>query len=88
MSNRILIIGGTGLLGMPVARKLKNAVYIVRALVKDTAKAKESFSGDYTSMVAPSYITEKAISDWMRAFKKIGELAIHLKQTRYWEHQK
>lgn len=37
-TGRILIIGGTGLLGRPVAKKLKDAGCIVRLLVRDIAR--------------------------------------------------
>jgi len=41
MSNKILVIGATGMIGKPVANELLNAGLEVTALVRDIAKAKE-----------------------------------------------
>lgn len=47
MKKRILIIEATGLLGKPVAIRLKESGYIVRVMVRDVVKAERLFNGDY-----------------------------------------
>ncbi len=48
--NRILIIGGTGLLGIPVALKLKESGYIVRILARNVDKARKLFPDEIEIM--------------------------------------
>jgi uncharacterized protein YbjT (DUF2867 family) len=43
MDKSILVLGGTGMLGQPVARRLKEDGFQVRFLVRDVEKAKGSF---------------------------------------------
>jgi uncharacterized protein YbjT (DUF2867 family) len=43
MGKRILVLGGTGMLGQPVARRLKADGYQVRVLARDMEKAKKLF---------------------------------------------
>ncbi|MBN1266139.1 MAG: NAD(P)H-binding protein [Anaerolineales bacterium] len=43
MSIQVLVLGGTGLLGEPVARKLQADGFTVRILVRETARAHERF---------------------------------------------
>ena len=43
MNKRILVLGGTGLLGEPVARKLQADGFSVRILVRDPVKARDRF---------------------------------------------
>lgn len=45
MLEKVLVIGGTGLLGGPVVRHLSNAGFDVRLLVRDPDKAKSMFNG-------------------------------------------
>jgi uncharacterized protein YbjT (DUF2867 family) len=44
MEKRILVIGGTGLLGEPVARHLKKSGFVVRLMVRNVEKAAERFN--------------------------------------------
>ena len=46
-SMRILVVGATGMLGEPVARKLKDDGYDVRLLARDTGAARLMFGGDF-----------------------------------------
>lgn len=43
MERRILILGGTGLLGQPVARRLQADGFVVRVLSRDAEKARRTF---------------------------------------------
>lgn len=66
MSKRILVIGGTGLLGEPVAIQLKQSGYIVRLMVRNIAKAEKRFGNDFEIVEAnleSSENLEKAMSD-------------------------
>jgi len=47
MKETILVIGATGLLGEPVARKLKEEGYHVRIMVRDMQKAREQFNDEF-----------------------------------------
>ncbi len=47
MKKIILVIGGTGLLGQPVARNLNEAGFLVRILTRDAQKARKSFDGAF-----------------------------------------
>jgi len=57
MDKRILVVGGTGMLGQPVARRLKEDGYQVRVLARDVEKARKLFDvsfevvrGDVTAL--------------------------------------
>lgn len=47
MDQRVLVIGGTGMLGAPVVRRLREDGYKVRLLARNPAKAKETFGDGY-----------------------------------------
>jgi uncharacterized protein YbjT (DUF2867 family) len=47
MSKTILVIGGTGMLGAPVARRLQADGFQVRVLARDTAKAAQLFDSSF-----------------------------------------
>ncbi len=47
MSKRILVIGGTGMLGQPVARCLKEAGFDVRIFSRDRQKADKIFDSSF-----------------------------------------
>jgi uncharacterized protein YbjT (DUF2867 family) len=47
MSKRILIIGGTGMLGQPVAHRLKEAGFQVRIFTRDRRKASQIFDASF-----------------------------------------
>ena len=47
MNKRILIIGATGLLGEPVARRLKKKGFSVHIMARDIQKARDQFGDDY-----------------------------------------
>ncbi len=47
MQKMILVIGGTGMLGQPVARRLKEAGFGVRILTRDSAKARKLFDASF-----------------------------------------
>ena len=46
MNKRILIVGGTGLLGKPVAVRLFQEGYIVGLMIRDVANTKRQFGND------------------------------------------
>jgi NADH dehydrogenase len=56
--NRILVLGGTGLLGAPVARRLEADGFAVRLLARDPDKARAIF--DESSEVASGDVTDVA----------------------------
>ena len=56
--NKILILGGTGLLGTPVARRLQADGFAVRLLARDPDKARAMF--DETFEVVTGDVT-----DWL-----------------------
>jgi uncharacterized protein YbjT (DUF2867 family) len=45
--NKLLVLGGTGLLGAPVARRLQADGFAVRLLARDPAKARALFDGSF-----------------------------------------
>ena len=45
--NKVLVLGGTGLLGAPVARRLQADGFAVRLLARDPAKARAMFDGSF-----------------------------------------
>ncbi|MFC1866948.1 SDR family oxidoreductase [Thermodesulfobacteriota bacterium] len=47
MEKRVLVIGSTGLLGEPVATRLKQSGFIVRLMVRDIEKAAKRFGNDF-----------------------------------------
>ena len=47
MSERVLVIGGTGMLGRFVARHLMEEGFLVRIMVRDLARAKEQFGEEF-----------------------------------------
>jgi NADH dehydrogenase len=47
MDKRILVVGGTGMLGWPVARSLREDGYQVRVLARDVDKAREMFDESF-----------------------------------------
>jgi uncharacterized protein YbjT (DUF2867 family) len=47
MKNNILVIGGTGLLGVPVSRALKEAGFGVRIMTRDLQNAKKIFDSSF-----------------------------------------
>ncbi|RPJ15863.1 MAG: hypothetical protein EHM33_34475 [Chloroflexi bacterium] len=47
MQKTILIISGTGMLGQPVARRLKESGFGVRVMTRNLQKAKEMFDSTY-----------------------------------------
>lgn len=47
MQNRILVIGGTGLLGQPVCRSLKEAGFQVRVMTRDQQKGRKLFDDSF-----------------------------------------
>jgi uncharacterized protein YbjT (DUF2867 family) len=47
MENRILVLGGTGLLGKPTAHQLKTDGFQVRILARDVEKAQSMFDDSY-----------------------------------------
>jgi len=56
MGKRILVLGGTGMLGQPVARRLKADGYQVRVLARDVEKAKKLFDGAFE--IVPGDVTD------------------------------
>jgi len=51
MQKRILVLGGTGILGQPVSRFLKEAGFQVRIMTRDGQKAHEMFNGSFEIFV-------------------------------------
>ncbi len=47
MQNKILVLGGTGLLGQPVARRLKESGFQVRIMTRDLQSAKKMFDSSF-----------------------------------------
>ena len=47
MNKRVLVIGGTGLLGSPVTRQLQEDGFQVRIMARDLEKARAQFGEDY-----------------------------------------
>src|SRR5512144_2297121 len=47
MQKTILIIGGTGMLGQPVARRLKQSGFGVRIMTRDLQKAQRMFHNSF-----------------------------------------
>ena len=47
MNQKILVIGASGLLGKPVAHRLKNSGYSVRNLAHDIAEAARLFGDEF-----------------------------------------
>jgi nucleoside-diphosphate-sugar epimerase len=70
MQEKILVLGGTGMLGQPVARRLKEDGYQVRLLVRDVEKARKLFD---ESLLTRNQMLKFA-SDLMAYFDKIGEM--------------
>ena len=64
MGDRILVIGGTGLLGQPVATHLKQAGYDVRLMVRDVKKAAVLF-GEGFDIVQGDIADEKSLKKAM-----------------------
>jgi uncharacterized protein YbjT (DUF2867 family) len=64
MGKKILVIGGTGMLGEPVALHLKQSDYDVRLMVRDTQKATERF-GDGFEIVAGDITDVKSLEKAM-----------------------
>lgn len=58
VDKRILVIGATGLLGEPVARRLKRNGYTVRLMVRDDAKAAGIFGDDFEIVQGDIHNTE------------------------------
>jgi uncharacterized protein YbjT (DUF2867 family) len=58
VEKKILVIGGTGLLGQPVARRLQEDGFQVRVMVRDPAKAKGPFSESFEILAGD--ITDRA----------------------------
>jgi uncharacterized protein YbjT (DUF2867 family) len=50
MQEKILVLGGTGMLGQPVARRLKEDGYQVRLLVRDVDKARKLFDESFETV--------------------------------------
>ena len=44
---RILVVGGTGLIGVPVARRLLDQGHHVRLLVRDPTRASQQLGGEF-----------------------------------------
>ncbi len=66
MIKRILIIGATGLLGKPVAIRLRDKGFIVRLMVRNAAKAERIFDKDFETVEGDVKSLEslgKAMSD-------------------------
>jgi uncharacterized protein YbjT (DUF2867 family) len=47
MSSKVLVIGGTGMLGLPVARKLKEDGFEVTIMTTDTERAGQKLGGEF-----------------------------------------
>ena len=47
MIQKILVVGGTGMLGEPVARKLRADGYPVRGLTRSLDQARKKFNSDF-----------------------------------------
>jgi uncharacterized protein YbjT (DUF2867 family) len=47
MEKKILVVGGTGRLGQPVARQLKEDGYQVRVMARDVEKARKLFDESF-----------------------------------------
>jgi uncharacterized protein YbjT (DUF2867 family) len=47
MERRVLVLGGTGLLGVPVARRLQTDGFTVRVLTRDPGKARRTFGAPF-----------------------------------------
>jgi uncharacterized protein YbjT (DUF2867 family) len=56
VNKRILVLGGTGMLGQPVARRLKEDGYQVRVLVRDVEKARRLFDESFETV--PGDVTD------------------------------
>ncbi|MEJ2556007.1 MAG: NAD(P)H-binding protein [Anaerolineae bacterium] len=50
MQKKILVLGGTGMLGQPVARRLKEEGYQVRVLVRDVEKARKLLDASFETV--------------------------------------
>jgi uncharacterized protein YbjT (DUF2867 family) len=62
MSRTILVLGGTGLLGEPVARQLQRDGFQVRIMARDTEQAREKF-GEAFDIVAGDATNREAIQE-------------------------
>ena len=69
---RILVVGGTGLIGAPVARRLLDQGRHVRLLVRDTMRASTQLGGEFEYV--PGSVTDEAAVD--RAV--LGMDAVHI----------
>lgn len=66
MRKRIVVLGGTGMLGAPVARHLGKAGFIVRIMARDVARARKMFDGSFelvTGDVTDMRSLEEALRD-------------------------
>lgn len=75
MQKRILVLGGTGLLGQPTARRLQADGFQVRLLARDVEKAQEIFDGSYeivTGDVAAKDSLEGAMQDCAGVHISVG----------------
>ena len=66
MAKRILVIGGTGLLGEPVARHLRSRGYIVRLMVRDVEQTTRRFSEGFEIVpgdIADAWLLKAAMND-------------------------
>ncbi len=75
MAKKILILGGTGMLGKPSAGKLQEDGFQVRLLARDVEKASKEFDGPYE--IIPGDVTdlsslEKAMTDCQGVLISIG----------------
>ena len=50
MSTKVLVIGGTGMLGAPVARRLRTDGYQVRIFTRNPDKAQAKFGAEYEAV--------------------------------------
>ena len=58
MAKKILVLGGAGMLGQPSARKLQQAGFAVRLMVRDVDKTRAIFADDFE--IVPGDVTDLA----------------------------
>jgi len=75
MSGTILVLGGTGLLGAPVARRLTTDGFSVRLLARDPEKARKMFDNDGAALeVVPGDVAD--VGSLERAM--VGASGVHI----------
>lgn len=76
MMQKILIIGGTGYIGTPLVKKLKDAGYEITLLVRDKADFRNEFSG--CEYFVADLLNKKSLENNIKNFGPVFDLVINL----------